>query len=347
MADFPENARKLLHPGEKPTLRTIARISGMAVTTVSRALGDAPDIGADTKDRLRRIADEIGYVPNRAGVRLRTGRTNVISLVVTADHDIMNVTSRLLTSIATGLRGSPFHLVMTPDFPDGDRMGPIRHIVEGRLADAIIINQTQPQDPRVAYLLEQGFPFVTHGRTIWADRHAWFDFDNEAFGRIAVEKLTERGARNLLMLAPPTDQFYAKEMIRGARLAAADAGVKLVLLSEITIDSSHDAVIEGIKSALSTMPDSDALISASPNSTMAAVSAIEAMGHTVGRDFDVFSKETVPFLRLFRDGILTLAEDVEEAGRFIARAAIAEALRKTDRPMQCLASPGNDHAHPL
>ena len=71
-----------LRAGEKPTLKTISRMSGLAVPTVSRALSDAPDIKNETKILIRRIAKEIGYVPNRAGVRLRTGRTNVISLVV-------------------------------------------------------------------------------------------------------------------------------------------------------------------------------------------------------------------------------------------------------------------------
>ena len=70
--------------------------------TVSRALNDAPDIGAETKARVRRIAAEIGYVPNRAGVRLRTGRTNVISLVLSTEHDQMNHTARLISSVAGG-----------------------------------------------------------------------------------------------------------------------------------------------------------------------------------------------------------------------------------------------------
>ena len=59
---------------EKPTLKTIARATGLAVATVSRALGDAPDLRADTKARVARVAAELGYVPNRAGLRLRTGR---------------------------------------------------------------------------------------------------------------------------------------------------------------------------------------------------------------------------------------------------------------------------------
>ena len=67
---------------ERPTLKTIAFMTGLGVTTVSRALKDAPDIGAETKERVRMVARQLGYQPNRAGVRLRTGKTNVIALVL-------------------------------------------------------------------------------------------------------------------------------------------------------------------------------------------------------------------------------------------------------------------------
>ena len=67
----------------RPTLKTIAYMTGLGVTTVCRALHDAPDIGQATKERVRLVAKQIGYRPNRAGVRLRTGKTNVISLILT------------------------------------------------------------------------------------------------------------------------------------------------------------------------------------------------------------------------------------------------------------------------
>jgi LacI family transcriptional regulator len=77
------------------------------VATVSRALGDAPDLRADTKARVARVAAELGYVPNRAGLRLRTGRTQVISLVMSAEHDMMNNTARLISSLAGRSRTPP------------------------------------------------------------------------------------------------------------------------------------------------------------------------------------------------------------------------------------------------
>ena len=85
--------------GERPTLKTIAFMTGLGITTVSRALKDAPDIGSETKERVRLVARQIGYQPNRAGVRLRTGKTNVISLILSLEEEIMGLTSPMVMGI--------------------------------------------------------------------------------------------------------------------------------------------------------------------------------------------------------------------------------------------------------
>ncbi len=323
----------------KPTLKTIAELSGFAVPTVSRALGDAPDISAETKATVRRIAREIGYVPNRAGVRLRTGRTHVIALVLVTEADAMNHTALFIAAIAGELRDTNYHLVVTPDFPDDDPMKPIRYIVEAGMADAIIINRIQPDDPRVRYMMERGFPFVTHGRSKWSDRHPYFDYDNRAFGRVAVEALAARGRRNIVLIAPPRDQNYAVEMIDGATAAAATAGAELAIADQITSDSDRRSVESWVSNRLRAGQAFDGLISASANATMAAIVGLEATGRRVGDDCDVFSKETVPFLTMFRPGILCAAEDVSRAGSFLARAALQAIQHPDEPPMQGLDAP--------
>lgn len=323
-------------PHKRPTLKTIAEISGLAVQTVSRALGDAPDISAKTKVRVREIADQVGYVPDRAGVRLRTGRTNVISLVISTEHDVMSLTSRLISSIAGGLRDTPYHLVVTPDFPDEDPLKAIQYIVRNRAADAVIINRIQPEDPRVKYLMEEDFPFVTHGRTVWADQHAYVDFDNRLFGRRAIDELARKKRRKIVIIAPPLDQTYAQDIIAGASEAAAERGISLVQLPNVTSDSHRDDVRAQVKDCITRDPAIDGLISASPNATMAAIVGVEDVGWTIGEEIDIFSKETTPILDLFRPNILTAREHVEKAGKLLAQAAFKAAKRSAGPPIQFL-----------
>ena len=324
----------------KPTLKTIAQLTGLAVPTVSRALSGAQDISADTRARVRETATRIGYVPNRAGVRVRTWRTSVISLVLSTEHDVMNHTARLMSSVAGSLRGTPYHLILTPYFADEDPMVPIRYIVETGSADAVIFNQITPRDPRVAYLMERHFPFVTHGRTDWSDRHAWFDYDNAAFGRVALDALGARGRRNVLMVAPPQDQTYARDMILGARGRAKDLGLGFELLPDRTSDSPIGEVEASIRRYLATSPATDAILCGSTNSGLAAVSGAELSGRAVGRAIDVFTKEAIPFIRRIRPDVMAAREDVGAAGTFMAEAAVRLLTDSDAPPMQHLDVPG-------
>ena len=340
--DVAEAAGPALASPAKPTLKTIALLTGLAVPTVSRALGDAPDISPGTKALVRRVAAEVGYVPNRAGVRLRTGRTNVLALVMSTEHDMMNHTAKLITSLAGALRGTPYHLNVSPVFPDEDPLPPIRHIVESGLADAVIFNQTQPRDPRVAWLMERGFPFATHGRTVWADRHPWADFDNAAFGAIAVRRLARRGRGRIVLMAPPGAQNYAVDMVAGTLGEAARLGLGARVLPGIDSDRESGAMQAAVARALAS--GADGIVCGSPAGAMAAVAAIEGRGMRLGEGVDIASKEAIAFLRLFRAGIIAVREDVGRAGEVLARAAIRAIREPGSPPIQEIEVPADDAA---
>ncbi len=324
----------------KPTLKTIAQISGLAVPTVSRALNDAPDIGQKTKELVRKIAAEIGYVPNRAGVRLRTGRTNVISLVISTEHD--NHTARMISSIAAGLEDTRFHLNVTPYTPQDDLLKPVRYIVETGSADAVILNQIEPEDPRVAYLMERNFPFATHGRSDWSDKHPYYDFDNAAFGRIAVDKLAARGRKSIAMICPPLQQSYSQHMLEGIQDASRQLGLGMHRIEGITSDDPPAALVPVLEEHLRNHPETDGVVTPSMGGAMATVAAAEANGKTVGQEIDVMSKEGTALLKMFRSNILTVSEAVGAAGDFLAKAAI-QAVREPDLPpMQFLEVPVAD-----
>ena len=324
---------------ERPTLKTIARLSGLAVPTVSRALNDAPDIGEDTKRRVKEIADRIAYRPNRAGVRLRTGRTNVIALILSTESDMMNHTGRLISSVAAGLRGTQFHLNITPFFPSEDPMAPLRYIVETASADAVILNQIETRDARVRYLMDRDFPFVTHGRTEWCDAHAYYDYDNTEFGRIAVDALAAKGRRRILMLPPPRLQNYSFNMIAGAQHAAERHGVDFDVVSGATADSPSAEIERVTAACFAAVPPPDGLIVPSAAASMAVVTVAEDLGLELGVAFDLMAKEATPFLRRFRRNLLTVREDVGHAGGFLAQAAIHRIQHKDEPPMQRLDRP--------
>lgn len=310
-------------PVERPTLKTIAVETGLAIATVSRALKDAPDISEETKRRVRETAQRLGYRPNRAGVRLRTGKTNVIALVLSAESNVMNHTSQLIYSIAQALRGTAYHLVVMPYFHDQDPMDVIRYVVETESADGVILNQTQAQDARVRYLADHHFPFATHGRTQMGFDDQSFDFDNDAYARLAVRLLAERGRRRVVVLAPPPSHMYALHIIEGARAEGRLRGLPVEILAGVTSDSPADAIEAAVTRRFGQAPVPDGIISGSTTGAMAATTGVEALGLELGRDFDLVAKEAIPFLGRFRKAMIVVHEDVHRAGTALAQLVVA------------------------
>jgi LacI family transcriptional regulator len=332
----------LLPPdSDRPTLKTIAAETGLAIATVSRALKDASDISEDTKKRVRETSERLGYRPNRAGVRLRTGKTNVIALVLSTEADMMNHTSKLIYSIAEALRGSAYHLVVMPFFGDQDPMDPIRYIVETGSADGVVLNQTQPNDPRVRYLAEHGFPFATHGRTNMGINHPYFDFDNEEYSRLSVRELVKRGRKRLLLIPPPRSHSYAGHMIEGFADEAALCGVGFEVPNDIHSDSGSLVIEAAVEKRMAQDPRIDGIICGSTTAALAAVAGAENAGLRIGRDFDLVSKEAISFLHRFRREILVVKEDVGHAGTFIAQALMAAIEKRAPEQGQFLERPAS------
>ncbi|WP_353622871.1 LacI family DNA-binding transcriptional regulator [Aliirhizobium terrae] len=199
----------------KPTLKTIAELTGLAVTTVSRALGDDPHIARETRQRVQEAASQLGYLPDRAAQRLRTGRTNVISLILDPHEEILGYGTSMIRGMTAALRGTPYHLVITPHFSDTPQIDPVRHIVRNRMADGILFSRTEPSDERVKFLVEAGFPFVCHGRTELATPHPYVDYDNYLFTYNAAKRLIASGCRRLFIILPPERFTFHHHMRHG------------------------------------------------------------------------------------------------------------------------------------
>jgi LacI family transcriptional regulator len=325
---------------ERPTLKTIADITGLGVTTVSRALNDAPDIGQATKERVRLVARQIGYRPNRAGVRLRTGRTNVISLILSVEAEVLGMSSHLVYGISEHLGGTPYHLIVTPYDVRRDPLDPVRYIVETGSADGVIFSRTEPDDARVRYLHERGFPFATHGRTDMGIVHPYFDFDNERYGELAAERLIARGRRRLALVPPPPHLTYSRHMATGFERAIDLHDVVEVPLHGITTDSGYEPIRAEVARVMASRRRPDGLVCGSAAAAISAISAAEDQGLVIGRDFDVAVKESFNMMNKFRREIEVVNEDFRAAGNGLARAVLSTIGGTDPAELQTLDVPG-------
>ncbi|MGL4235965.1 LacI family transcriptional regulator [Tabrizicola sp.] len=330
---------------KKPTLKTIATALGLGVTTVSRALRDDEKIGARTRKSVQDMARQLSYHPSRAGLRLRTGKTNVISLVLDTEEQIGSFVSQMICGITEALAGSPYHLIVTPYSKYGDPVAPIRHLVETEAVDGIIISRIEPEDMRVKYMIQEGMPFVTHGRTHMGVQHPYFDFDNQAYARIAVDCLASRGRKRLALLAPPAGLSFHDHTRQGFAAAVAEHGLEEVRFQGISNDSTIEQIRIGVRNLMRQTPAPDGLINSAGgvSGTGGAILAIQAglkdVGVVIGRDVDIVTKQLFANLPVFGDAFHVVHEDVLDTGRGLAKALLGSIEGRSVSELQTLVVP--------
>jgi LacI family transcriptional regulator len=298
----------------RPTLRTLAHITGLGISTVSQALRDNPEIAEDTKRRVKLAAQQAGYRPDRAGVRLRTGKTNVITLVLNPEDEGGGFFSQFVYGVSDGLKGTPYHLVITP-YDLNDPMLPVRYIVETSSADGVILSRTQPIDSRVRYLADNNMPFVTHGRTDMGLVHPYHDFDNDGFAYEAVKQLAARGRKRIALLGPPPELNYTLHTNQGFERAINDFGLEAFALNSCHTDLPL-AQIKDVGRSLAHLPHRpDGIVGSATTAAFAISAGMQQEGLRIGVDFDTASKQSSKLLSIAIPEIISIPEDFREAGK--------------------------------
>ncbi len=298
---------------KRPTLRSLAEITGLGISTVSQALRDSPAISEDTRKRVKLAAQQAGYRPNRAGVRLRTGKTNVITVVLNPQDEGSGFFSQFVYGVSDALANTGYHLVITP-YDLQDPMSPIRYIVETASADGIIISRTQPNDARIRYLHDNRIPFATHGRTDMGIAHAFHDFDNEAFAYLAVKCLAERNRKRVALVAPPPDLSYYKHTNIGFERGLKEYGLEAFPINSCSSDTPL-AQVEALGRQIAKHPQRpDGIIGASTTSTFALTAGLQHAGLRIGIDFDAASKHSSNLMTIAMPGLISIPEDFHHAG---------------------------------
>ncbi|KKB08082.1 LacI family transcriptional regulator [Devosia chinhatensis] len=302
-------------PSGKPTLKTIAQMTGLAVTTISRALNNAPELAQETRDRVQKIAAEIGYLPDRAALRLKTGRTNVITLILEPDEQIYGFGTNLVTGITEALRDTPYHLVITPLFRNVPPLDPIRHIVRNRMADGVIFSKAETYDERIRFLLDNDFPFVSHGRSLWPEPHAYVDFDNDSYAYGATRHLAAKGCKKVSIILPDSALTYTDHLRNGIIRAAAEAGIAHEFAADVNLGSPTDAIRNYVMKRTKRADPPDGYVCASEVSALAVIGALTDAGKILGENAHVVTKQSTSMFMQFQPKAETVQEDFAEAGR--------------------------------
>jgi DNA-binding LacI/PurR family transcriptional regulator len=179
-------------------IRQLARELQLSIGTVSRALNDRPDVNPETRARVKAAAMRSGYVPNQSGRSLRSGRTGMVAVVIPSQAEGCDPgLFVVLEGLRQGLHARGLDLIVLFRGPDEDPLQHLQKIVQRRMADSVVISQTIPGDPRIAFLKATGVEYVAFGRSAGIEGYSFVDFDFETMAADAARRFVADGHRRL------------------------------------------------------------------------------------------------------------------------------------------------------
>ena len=251
------------------TIRDVAREAQVSVASVSRALNGLDSVTVETRNRIRTVADRMGYVPHAGARSLSLSRTGVIGVVLPDLHG--GFFSELVRGMdrATAARG--YQMLYSTMHADPDLARHAILAMHGRV-DGLIMMAPQLSVDRLAALLPRTTPAVLINSVDVADRDG-FKVDNRGGAAAMVRHLWEAGSRHLVHIAGPVGNIDAQERAEGVAEAIARYAPSIVVTT-IEGDFQEESGAAAVRRLIAEDRRFDALFAANDGMALGALVAL-------------------------------------------------------------------------
>jgi DNA-binding LacI/PurR family transcriptional regulator len=299
------------------TLKSVASRAGVSYQTVSKVLNGQIQVAPETRERILKAAEELGYRPNQIARNMRAQRSHMIgySWLPTSPDQINQILDQFLSSMVFEAEAAGYHLLPFP-FRQG-HVDDYRELIDTGRVDGFVISSVDYDDPRVSFLMERKFPFVAFGRSNPGLDFPYVDVDGTAGLRMATNHLLEKGHQRIGALAWPEDSRVGNDRIAGFFEAMKSAGREVnpgwIERGEGTFEFGYQASRRLLALPAGQRPT--ALLAM--NDTM-AIGGFRAVGEQqleVGRDIAIIGFDDAPMSQYLFPALTTIRQPIREAGR--------------------------------
>jgi DNA-binding LacI/PurR family transcriptional regulator len=302
----------------------VAKIAGVSVATVSRALSGSTLTNQKTAQRVRDIAESLNYSINIAAKNFRLQHNRTIAVVLPFDFRTAQSASdpffiSLLGSVADAITARGYEMLLSR--VNAEQIFSVAQLVHtGRAVGIILIGQWHQHD-QLNRLGAQGLPLVVWGAHLHDQTYSTVGSDNVLGGKLAAEHLLKLGCKRIAFFGD-TELPEVKQRFNGfektLKLARYEFSAELFVPAPFVAESGKHAVEHLLKRQVSF----DGIFACSDLLAMTAIQALQQVGKLVPNDVAVVGYDDVPVASFFRPTITTISQHVESAGEALVHSLL-------------------------
>ncbi|MFG2630272.1 LacI family DNA-binding transcriptional regulator [Streptomyces sp. NPDC048473] len=306
-------------------MKDIAQRAGVSESAVSFALNDRPGVSEVTRDRIRRVAEQLGWRPSTAARALSGEGAATVGLVVARPAASLGVDSfflQLISGIQEVLAERQLGLLFQVVEDVTAECAVYRRWWAEHRVDGVLVVDPRTDDPRAELLDELGLPGVVIGALPGSDTGSHPGLsqvraDDAGAMAAVVGRLHELGHRRIVHIAGLPTLAHTDRRIRSLRIEADRRG--LAEAHSVTTDYSDTEGAAVTRRVLAQSVPPTAIIYDNDVMAAAGTAVIAGLGISVPRDVSVVSWEDSALCRLTAPWLTALSRDTVAFGRIAAR----------------------------
>jgi LacI family transcriptional regulator len=306
------------------TLADVAKRAGVSIATASYVINARTGVGPRTREKVLRIAEELGFRPNRVATGLRTGQIRVLGLV------LADITNPFYPDIAGGVIAAAaeagFEVFLSHSGEGGKLDGEeVRALCDHQCAALIFTSLVVSDGRLLSEVVPRDVPIVQTVRRIPGLAADFVGIDDRAGAREAAAHLVALGHEDVALLTGPEASSASHERLSGFRDVLADSGIEpkpeRVVECQLTVDSGY----RGAKQLLASRTGPPGAVLC--GNDLIAIGAIDAFidhGLTIPADVSVVGYDDI----WFSSSRLVQLTTVRQPRHAMGHAAVSLALER-------------------
>lgn len=305
-------------------INDIAKQLKVSATTVSFILnGKAKEkrISDKLTKKVIRYVNKVGYSPNHLAKSLRTGKTNLIGLIV---EDISNpFFANVARLIEENAYDKGFRIMYCSSENDTEKTRELIKVFRDRHVDAYIITPPAGTEEDVQALLNEGSTVVLFDRFYANVSSNYVVVDNEGGSYSATKHLIEQGYKNIAFVTLKSDQTQMNDRLNGYKNAIKENKLKSYITKIPFHPASHNYT-SFIVDFFNKNKNIDAVFFATNYLGISGLEAIKNLNRKIPGDIGVVSFDDHDLFRLYSPAVTVVAQPIEEMSQQVINIVLEE-----------------------